>query len=112
MPKAFTLGSRLRVGIARKRSPLRCGWGRSPRAELGTEQGSIERVACQLGYGTEPVRLWVNQADIDDGDERDVSTDEAARGEALEQEVCKLRRANEILKRAAFFGLKLDRQHK
>lgn len=86
---------------------------RSLRAELGTDAGTIQRVARQLGYGTESLRLWVNQADIDDGDKPGVSSDEAARVKALEQGVRELRRANEILKRAAtFFGAELDRQHK
>src|SRR5664279_4954677 len=78
---------------------------RTLRAELGTEQGTIGRVASQLGYGTESVRLWVKQADIDDGAAPGVSTEESARVKALEQEVRELRRANEILRRAAtFFG--------
>ena len=86
---------------------------RALRAELGTEHGTVQRVATQLGYGTESVRLWVRQADIDEGHAPGVSTQEAARVQALEQENRELRRANEILKRAAsFFGAELDRQHK
>jgi len=86
---------------------------RTLRAELGTEHGTVQRVARQLGYGTESVRLWVRQADIDDGRTPGVSTSEAARVRELEQENRELRRANEILKRAAsFFGAELDRQHK
>ena len=86
---------------------------RTLRAELGTEHGTIQRVARQLGYGTESVRLWVHQAEIDDGHAPGVSTSEAARVRELEQENRELRRANEILKRAAsFFGAELDRQHK
>ena len=73
----------------------------------------MKRVAEQLGYGTESVRTWVKQADVDDGQIPGVTTDEAARMLALEQENRELRRANEILKRAAsFFGAELDRQHK
>ena len=34
---------------------------------LGTEHGTVYRVARQLGYGVESVRSWVRQADIDDG---------------------------------------------
>ena len=42
-----------------------------------------------------------------------VTTDDQARMRELEQEVRELKRANEILKRAAsFFGAELDRQHK
>ena len=40
---------------------------RTLRAELGTEHGTVNRVARQLGYGVESVRAWVRQADIDDG---------------------------------------------
>ncbi len=72
---------------------------RTLRAELGTEHGTVQRVAKQLGYGVESVRLWVRQADVDDGHTPGVSTAEAARVKALEQEVRELKRANEILKR-------------
>lgn len=86
---------------------------RTLRAELGTEHGTVQRVATQLGYGVESVRVWVKQADIDDGHVAGVSTAEARRVRDLEQEVRELRRANEILKRAAsFFGAELDRQHR
>ncbi|MDQ1131125.1 transposase [Microbacterium sp. SORGH_AS 888] len=86
---------------------------RTLRSELGTEHGTVQRVASQLGYGVESVRTWVKQADIDDGVVPGVSSSEAARVRELEQEVRELRRANEILKRAAsFFGAELDRQHR
>ena len=84
---------------------------RTLRAETGSDHGSVKRVADQLGYGVESVRQWVRQADVDDGHAPGVSTSEAARVRELEQEVRELRRANEILKRAAsFFGAELDRQ--
>ena len=67
----------------------------------------------QRGYGAESVRSWVRQADIDEGHAAGVSTSESVRMKALEQENRELKRANEILKRAAsFFGAELDRQHK
>jgi transposase-like protein len=47
---------------------------RTLRAELGTEHGTVYRVARQLGYGVESVRSWVRQADIDDGYAPRVST--------------------------------------
>ena len=40
---------------------------RQLRAELGTDHGTIQRVAGQLGYGVESVRTWVRQDDIDRG---------------------------------------------
>ena len=87
---------------------------RTLRAELGVTQGTVQRVATQLGYGVESVRMWVKQADIDDGHVAGVSTAEARRVRELEQEVRELRRANEILKTsAAFFAAaELDRRIK
>ena len=86
---------------------------RQLRKELGTPQGTIKRVADQLGYGVESVRLWVRQADIDDGDAAGMSTADRAKMKTLEQENKELRRANEILRRAsAFFAAELDRPHK
>jgi len=86
---------------------------RTLRAELGTEHGTVHRVAQQLGYGTESVRSWVRQADIDQGLTSGTTTSESVKLRDLEQEVRELRRANEILKRAAsFFGAELDRQHR
>jgi transposase-like protein len=55
----------------------------------------------------------VRQADIDDGQRPGVSTEGAERVKALEQQNKELRRANEILRRAAhFFGAELDRRQK
>jgi transposase len=86
---------------------------RSLQAETGMTHGAVRRVAEQLGYGVESVRSWVKQAEIDDGARPGVSTSEAERVRDLEQEVRELRRANEILRRAAaFFGAELDRQQR
>ena len=86
---------------------------RQLRAELGTDHGTVQRVAEQLGYGTESVRSWVRQADIDDGAKPGVTTAEAERIKGLEQEVRELRRANAILRSAsAFFAAELDRPQK
>ncbi|WP_155726918.1 IS3 family transposase [Mycobacterium avium] len=76
---------------------------RTLRAELGTEQGTVQRVARQLGYGVESVRTWVRQADIDEGLAPGVTTAESKKVKELEQEIRELKRANEILKRAAKF---------
>lgn len=69
---------------------------RTLRAELGTDHGTVQRVATQLGYGVESVRSWVKQADVDDGHVAGVTTAEARRMRELEQEVRELRRANEM----------------
>jgi transposase-like protein len=76
---------------------------RQLRAELGTEHGTIQRIADQLGYGVESVRNWVRQADIDDGLKGGTTTADAERIKALEQENRELRRANAILKSASAF---------
>ena len=79
---------------------------RQLRAELGTEHGTIGRVARQLGHGEESVRNWVRQADIDDGVKPGTTTTDAERLKALEQENRELKRANAILRSAsAFFAL-------
>jgi transposase-like protein len=86
---------------------------RTLRAELGADRGTAQRVALQLGYGVESVRSWVRQADIDDGQRVGVTSDRVAEIQRLEQENRELKRANEILRRAAsFFGAELDRQHR
>jgi transposase len=81
---------------------------RQLRKEIGVDHKTVQRVAQQLGYGTESVRSWVKQADIDDGVEPGVTTEEAARVKALEQENRELRRTNEILKKAAAYSPRLS----
>ena len=73
---------------------------RALRAELGTDHGTVRRVADQLGFGVESVRKWVRQADIDDGDAAGTTTADRGRIWELEQENRELRRANAILKSA------------
>ena len=84
---------------------------RSLQAETGQSSGAVKRVAGQLGYGVESVGAWVKQAEIDEGVRPGVTSSESERLRELEQENRELRRANEILRRAAaFFGAELDRQ--
>jgi len=86
---------------------------RQLRNELGADHGTIGRVAEQLGIGTESLRSWVTQAEIDDGVKPGVTSVEAARIKELEQENRELRRANSILRAAsAFFAAELDRPQK
>jgi len=86
---------------------------RQLRKELGTDHGTIRRVADQLGIGTESLRGWVRQAEIDEGVKPGVTSVEAARVKELEQENRELRRTNAILRSAsAFFAAELDRPQK
>jgi transposase-like protein len=84
---------------------------RQLRAELGTDHGTVKRVAAQLGYGTESVRNWVHQADVDEGRIGGTTTEDAERIKKLEQENKELKRSNEILRRASayFAQAELDR---
>ena len=84
---------------------------RQLRKELGSDHGTVKRVADQLGIGTESLRNWVNQAEVDAGDKPGLSTDDAERIRRLEQENRELKRANEILRKASayFAQAELDR---
>jgi len=86
---------------------------RQLRAELGTDHGTVKRVAEQLGIGTESLRSWVQRSEIDAGVKPGLSSQDAAKIKALEQENRELKRANAILKSAsAFFAAELDRPQK
>jgi transposase len=73
------------------------------RAHIHDREGTVARVAKQLGHGVESVRTWVNQADVDGGVKDGTSTEDAKRIKELEQEVIELRQANEILKKASAY---------
>ena len=78
--------------------------------QSGESCGVITRIARQLDIGSESLRNWVRQAQVDGGQRPGVTSDEAARIKELERENRELRRANEILKSAAgFFAAELDR---
>lgn len=113
MPRERTAGkpTARRYSVEEKQAAVRMV--RVLQAETGMTHGAVRRVAAQLGYGVESVRSWVKQADVDDGVRPGVTTSESERVGELEQEVRELRRANEILRRAAtFFGAELDRQQR
>lgn len=73
------------------------------------DRSTIGRISRQLGVGSESLRSWVKQADVDDRKRPGVTTDDARRIRELESEVKELRRTNEILKAAsAFFAQEAD----
>ena len=75
----------------------------------GQRFGVVTRVAKELGIGTESLRGWLKQADIDDGRRPGSSTADKERIAQLERENRELRRANDILKAASvFFATELD----
>lgn len=86
---------------------------RQLRAELGTDHGTVKRVAEQLGIGIESLRSWVKRSEIDAGVKPGLSSEDAGRIKELEQENRELKRANGILRSAsAFFAAELDRPQK
>jgi transposase-like protein len=73
----------------------------------------ISRVARQLGVGTESLRQWVKQADVDAGHQPGLTTTEHDELVTLRKENRELRRTNDILlASASFFGAELDRRSK
>jgi transposase len=73
----------------------------------------IGRVARQLGVGSESLRNWVKQADVDAGKRPGVTSVEHDELVELRREVKDLRRANDILKAASvFFATELDGRQK
>ena len=72
--------------------------------QTGERHGVIGRVARQLGIGTETLRNWVNQAEIDGGQRPGTTSEERRRIAELEKENRELRRANEILQRPRRFS--------
>src|SRR5688572_33461576 len=71
--------------------------------QTGSRTGVITRIARQLGIGTESLRSWVRQAEIDGGQRPGTSTQDKERIAVLEREVRELRRTNEILRTASAF---------
>jgi transposase len=66
--------------------------------ETGQRHGVVTRVGLQLGIGSETLRHWVKQAEVDQGRRPGVTTEDRQRIGELEKENRELRRANEILK--------------
>jgi transposase len=83
------------------------------RAEDPADHGVVTRVARQLGVGTESLRQWVKQADVDAGKGQGLTSEERQELRTLRKQNRELQRANDILQAAAvFFGATLDRQSK
>jgi transposase-like protein len=83
-------------------------------AEYPSQWAAMRSVAEKLGCTVEALRRWVRQAERDVGTRRGLTTDERAELKRLQREVFELKRANEILKKAAAFfaQAELDRRAK
>jgi len=82
--------------------------------EHPSQWAAIRSVGEKLGIGTEALRRWVRQAERDTGHRPGLTTDERARLKQLERDNVELKRANEILRKAAAFfaQAELDRRAK
>jgi len=84
------------------------------RAEHASEWAAMVSIAGKIGCKAETLRLWVRQAERDQGKRPGTTTDERERIKLLEREVRELRQANEILRKASayFAQAELDRRWK
>jgi transposase len=82
--------------------------------EHASQWATIRSVAEKLGCTVEALRRWVRQAERDGGKRPGLTTDERAQLKQLQRENFELKRANEILKKAAAFfaQAELDRRPK
>jgi transposase-like protein len=82
--------------------------------EYPSQWATMRSVADKLGCTTEALRRWVRQAERDRGARPGLTTDERAQLKQLQRENVELKRANEILKKAAAFfaQAELDRRAK
>ena len=80
--------------------------------EHKSQWAAITAIASKIGCSAQTLSSWIKRRDIDTGRRSGVTTDEQARVTALERENKELRRANEILRKAAayFAQAELDRR--
>jgi transposase-like protein len=82
--------------------------------EYESQWAAIRSIASKLGCSAETLRKWVRKSEIDQGKRAGSTSTEQARLRELEQENRELKRANEILRKAAAFfaQAELDRRPK
>ncbi len=83
-------------------------------AEHESQWAAICSIASKIGCTAETLRKWVRQAEHGQGQQGGVSSSEHERLKELERENRELKRANEILRKAAAFfaQAELDRRPK
>ena len=79
-----------------------------------SQWSAIQSIANKVGCTPESLRRWVRQAETDGGKRSGISTTDRDRFKELERENRELKRANEILRKAAAFfaQAELDRRPK
>ena len=83
-------------------------------AEHPSQWAAIGSIATKFGCKAETLRLWVRQAERDQGKRPGATSGELERIRQLERENRELRQANEILRKASayFAQAELDRRFK
>lgn len=82
--------------------------------EHASRWAAIQSIAAKIGCTPETLRSWVHKSEVDSGTRAGFTSDQAQRTKELEREVRELKRANEILRKAAAFfaQAELDRKAK
>ena len=83
-------------------------------AEHESQWAAINSIASKIGCTAETLRKWVRQAERDQGKRAGLTSSEQERLKQLKRENFELKRANEILRKAAAFfaQAELDRRPK
>jgi transposase len=82
------------------------------RGQHASEWAAIGSIASKMGCTSETLRKWLRQSERDTGQRAGLTSSDQERLKALERENRELKRANEILRKAAAFfaQAELDRR--
>ena len=82
--------------------------------EHASQWSAMHSIASKIGCTTETLRKWVRRSEMDQGQRPGLTSSERGHLKELERENRELRRANEILRKAAAFfaQAELDRRPK
>ena len=82
--------------------------------EHSSRWAATQSVAAKIGCTPETLRKWIQRTEVDQGIVSGITTDQAQKVKELEREVRELKRANEIMRKAAAFfaQAELDRRPK